>query len=487
MTTSSLGRSIKGAVIIPSLLLLLGAVLLAQEPPYGTPDTSFQQAPPPSSASELTNLVAPIALYPDPLLSQVLVVSTYPQELVEAQQWLEQNGNLDGRQLMYAARQQNWDPSVQALVAFPGVMALLSSNIQWTTALGQAFLAQPSDVMNAIQYLRAQARDRGQLADTPQLSINTESQSGQSAIEIQPANPQMMYVPSYDPSSVWGPPAAGSYPALPYQGGGFGSLFESAINLASLFTGFPGLLGTNGWGWALSWLAHTLFVNNSFLNNFGFRSAGGGSGGLSVWLHNNTRGLGPYARNGGGWGTFGGRTRMFSGGQTGAAFAPQRSSGAGNFPAGGWGTNLGNWRSFRSETRPPVYQAAGRFSQPSWTGNRELQPYNRFAASASRAGSTNYRTPFSGWRSRPANGGGFSTFNNDRARWSRRVVGRSSGFSEPRMKSGHSFWPRHASASWKPPKSEHFRAPHFSAPHFKSHGSSHFSRGHSGGKSRHRR
>lgn len=487
MTTSSFGRSVKGAVIIPSILLLLGSVLLAQEPSYSTPDPSFQQAPPPSSASELTNLVAPIALYPDPLLSQVLVVSTYPQELVEAEQWLEQNGNLDGGQLMYAARQQNWDPSVQALVAFPDVMALLTRNIPWTTALGGAFLAQPSDVMDAIQYLRAQARDSGQLADTPQLSVNTEFQNGQSAIEIQPANPQMMYVPAYDPSSVWGPPVSGSYPALPYQGGGFGSLFESAISLAGLFSGFPGLLGTNGWGWALSWLAHTLFVNNSFLNNFGFRNAGGGSGGSSVWLHNNTRGFSPYPRNGGGWGAFGGRTRMFSGAQSGTPFAPQRWAGGENFPSGRWGTNAGNWRGFRSEARPPVYPAGRRFAQPSWTGNRELQPNNRFATSASRAGSPNYRTPFSGWRSRPANNGRFSTFNNDRTGWSPRAVGRSSGFSEHRMKSGRSFWPQHASASWKPPKSEHFRAPHFSAPHFKSHGSSHFSRGHSGGKSRHRR
>ena len=116
------------------------------------------------SPDQLDNLVAPIALYPDPLLGQVLAASTYPLEIVEAQQWLQQNSNLQGAQLMDAAKQQNWDPSVQALVAFPDALSLLSNDIRWTTDLGNAFLAQQADVMSAVQRMRARAQANGKLA-----------------------------------------------------------------------------------------------------------------------------------------------------------------------------------------------------------------------------------------------------------------------------------------------------------------------------------
>src|SRR5450759_4738800 len=117
---------------------------------------------------QLADLVAPVALYPDPLLSQVLVASTYPLEIVEAQQWLQRNGRLRGQQLMDAARQQNWDASVQGLVAFPDVVATLNQDVEWTAALGNAFLAQQSDVMDAVQRMRARARANGKLSSTPQ-------------------------------------------------------------------------------------------------------------------------------------------------------------------------------------------------------------------------------------------------------------------------------------------------------------------------------
>jgi hypothetical protein len=107
------------------------------------------------SPDQLDNLVAPVALYPDALLSEVLVAATYPLEIVEAAQWLQQNRNLQGSQLVEAARQQNWDASIQALVVFPDVLNRLNSNIRWTTDLGNAFLAQQADVMNAVQGMRA--------------------------------------------------------------------------------------------------------------------------------------------------------------------------------------------------------------------------------------------------------------------------------------------------------------------------------------------
>ena len=203
-------------------LLLLGfpaGALFAQAPaPPAQPSGPAQ----PLSPAQLDTLVAPIALYPDPLLSQVLVASTYPLEVVEAEQWLQRNGNLKGQQLMDAARQQNWDASVQALVAFPDVLADLNQDVQWTTALGNAFLAQQSDVMTAVQRMRARAQANGRLSSTPQQTVTTETQGGQTAIDIAPANPQVIYVPEYDPTYIWGPPVWGAYPPLDYYGYGFG-------------------------------------------------------------------------------------------------------------------------------------------------------------------------------------------------------------------------------------------------------------------------
>src|SRR5277367_6451365 len=152
-----------------SLPIVLAATLFGQDTPIEQPG-QLPPGPPaqPLNPQELENLVAPIALYPDTLLSQILVASTYPIEVVEAQQWLQQNRGLKGQPLMDAARQQNWDPSVQALVAFPDVLTRLNQDIRWTTDLGNAFLAQQPDVMSAVQQLRAKAQANGKLQSNPQ-------------------------------------------------------------------------------------------------------------------------------------------------------------------------------------------------------------------------------------------------------------------------------------------------------------------------------
>ena len=199
--------------------ILCGAFMVcsafAQEPP--PPPPAGQESPPPPPAltpDQLDTLVAPIALYPDPLLSQILVASTYPLEVVEANQWMEQNQNLKGAALLDAAKQQNWDPSVQGLVAFPQVVAQLNRDVRWTTDLGDAFLAQQADVMAAVQRMREKAKSNGKLQSTAQQTVNVEDQNGQSAITIEPADPQVIYVPTYNPEWVWGPPVWGVYPPL---------------------------------------------------------------------------------------------------------------------------------------------------------------------------------------------------------------------------------------------------------------------------------
>lgn len=255
--------TIRQGLCLAVILTLCGAVLSAQTPPPAavllTPD-------------QLDDLVAPIALYPDPLLGQALAASTYPLELVEAQQWLQQNRNLSGAALMDATRQQNWDPSVQALVAFPDVLSLLNRDIQWTTDLGNAYLAQQNEVMAAVQRMRARAQQNGRLATTPQETVTTQTQNGQSAIVIEPANPQVIYVPTYNPEYIWGPPVWGVYPPLWYPAIGFGFGFGPGIYLTGFFPGWGvgwGGWGV-GWGWGCGWFSGGLYVNNFFLNHYGF-------------------------------------------------------------------------------------------------------------------------------------------------------------------------------------------------------------------------
>ena len=199
---------------------------------------------------QLDNLVAPIALYPDPLLGQMLVASTYPLEVVEASRWLQQNRNLRGQDLVEAAKRQPWDPSIQALVAVPDALAKLNQDIRWTTDLGNAFLAQQADVMGAVQQMRARAQANGRLGSTPQQTVTTEDQGGQQSIVIQPASPQVIYVPSYDPYYIWGPPVYGFYPPLYYPG--IRLLFRTWLRPWLLFCRL-GRLGWLGMGTELVW------------------------------------------------------------------------------------------------------------------------------------------------------------------------------------------------------------------------------------------
>lgn len=323
-----------------AVLLLSGLTVLAQPgtmPPPRDPSQLAQVAPPPNttapqqpllSPQQLDNLVAPIALYPDPLLSQILAASTYPLEVIEAQQWLRQAGNLSGQQLMDAAKQQPWDPSVQALVAFPEVLNLLTRDVRWTRSLGDAFLAQQADVMNAIQNMRASAQNNGRLQSTPQQNVTVDQNGGQQAIDIQPADPQAIYPPEYDPNYVWGPPPYGAYPDLPYPDYGYG--FYPPVYLDSFFDGFSGFGFGLGWGWGCNWFGGGLFVNSGFFNHFGFHGYRGFGGGRNVWAHDPGHRQGvPYPNrtvagrfNGGASmarGSYGGRTGYSQ------SFANQRS------------------------------------------------------------------------------------------------------------------------------------------------------------------
>jgi hypothetical protein len=360
-------------VVCIGILAGCGGLMLAQEPP-GPPS---QQQAPALAPRQLDNLVAPIALYPDPLLSQVLVASTYPLELVEAQQWLEANKDLEGRQLTDAAREQNWDASVQAMVALPDVLAKLTQNIRWTTDLGNAFLAQQADVMSAVQRMRSRAQANGRLRSTPQETVTTERQDGQAAIQILPADPQVIYVPTYDPAYIWGPPLWGYYPPLFYPGFGFG--FGPGIDIGFCFGGWGGWgWGGWGWGWGPNWFGRSIFVNNFFFNHYGYRGGGygrgygggygggrrGGYGDRSAWLHDPSHRLGVNYQN----------SRLNT--RYGAASQSSRMAAArsGNLPSQGMrqGGGFGGRNSFAGGTQ----QAGARNSQAQSRTSSGWQRFN---------------------------------------------------------------------------------------------------------------
>ena len=272
----------------------------------GSPNLFAQEAPPPPppgqtlTPEQLDDLVAPIALYPDPLLSQVLVAATYPLEVVQAFQWIQKNPGLTGPALTQAAEQQNWDPSIQALVVFPDVLKRLNDDVTWTTNLGNAFLAQQQDVMDAVQRMRQQAQQAGKLAPTPQQNVVVDNQGGQRYIEILPVDPEVIYVPCYDPVWIWGPPRWYPYPHWWWPPrsvivGGLGFGFYGGIRIG-LFFG-AGWHGWDGWGWHPGWGNHTVIVNNTFIHRYNFNTVNiRDVHGTTVWAHNVAHRQGvPYA------------------------------------------------------------------------------------------------------------------------------------------------------------------------------------------------
>jgi len=172
----------------------------AAPPPGLAQDVGDEPPPVKFSQEELAQMLAPVALYPDPLLSQVLMASTYPIEVIEADRWVRQNPGLTGDALDAALVNQDWDPSVKALCHFPRVLSTMSERIGETTNIGNAFLAQEDDVMRMVQELRRKAYDQGHLQSDAQQHVVVEQQT----IVIEPANPDVIYVPYYDPFYVYG-------------------------------------------------------------------------------------------------------------------------------------------------------------------------------------------------------------------------------------------------------------------------------------------
>jgi hypothetical protein len=217
----------------------------APGPPYA------QQSP-----EQLQQLVAPIALYPDSLVAQILAAATFPEQVVEADRWLQANGNLKGNALAQAVDQQAWDPSVKALTAFASVLGNMDKNLEWTSSLGDDYYNQQQGVMDSVQVMRQQAQQAGNLKSTPQQVVTDQD----STIGIQPVDPEVVYVPAYDPWLVYGYPIVAwpgwyAYPGLWFDG-----------PYLSFGVGFGiGFLGGYGWGWdrwGFDWRNHSVLYNH---------------------------------------------------------------------------------------------------------------------------------------------------------------------------------------------------------------------------------
>jgi Protein of unknown function (DUF3300) len=255
----------------------------------------------PQTPDQLDQLVAPIALYPDSLVAQVLAASTFPAQIVEADRWVQANPDLKGDALAKAVDQQPWDPSVKALCAFPTVLGNMDKNISWTSSLGDAYYNQQQDVMDAIQRMRRKAEAAGNLKSTPQQVVQDQDKN----VVIQPAQPDVVYVPAYDPWLVYGYPIAPWPYWYNYPGIWFGGPY------LSFGIGFGiGWFGGFGWGWGnwgFDWHNHYAIYNHnryySHSNTFYNRSnyyRGGGERGVANNVNRGVARGGEFDRSGAG-------------------------------------------------------------------------------------------------------------------------------------------------------------------------------------------
>jgi hypothetical protein len=244
------------------------------------------------SAQEIDSMLAPIALYPDALLSQVLMAATYPLEIVQAARWSKSNGNKGGDAALSKVSDQTWDPSVQSLVAFPQVLSMMSEQLDWTQKVGDAFLAQQGDVMDSVQRLRVQAQKAGNLSSNEQQRVITQGQ----IVIIEPAQPSVIYVPAYNPTVVYGAWAYPSYPPVYYPG---------------VMSWYPGQAMVNGLMWGagvaaagaifggFNWNNRDVNINVNNYNRISRNNNFYSGQGNNTWRHNpQHRGAVAYRDNG---------------------------------------------------------------------------------------------------------------------------------------------------------------------------------------------
>jgi hypothetical protein len=281
-TTMALRRL---ALCAAPLMLMWGLAVTparAQDATAGAPAQTQTLAEQQLPEGQIEQLVAPIALYPDPLLTQVLMASTYPLEVVEAARWSHDNSMVNGHALADAMQAQPWDPSVKALTAVPQTLQMMSDKLNWTQQLGDAFLAQQQDVLAAVQKLRAEAQAAGNLQSTPQqvvtvapAPVDVAASNVPPPIVIEPVNPDVYYVPVYDPAVAYGTWGYPDYPPFYWSPPGF-----VASNVVSFAAGVA--VGSAIWG-GCDWWQHNVIINVNRFNVFNHTNINFAN---NTWIHN---------------------------------------------------------------------------------------------------------------------------------------------------------------------------------------------------------
>ena len=285
-------RSIRACVaVVCTAAMLPGYVTTTLAAPAQAQAAASDSATVSIPPDQLDSLVAPIALYPDPLLAQVLAASTYPLELMQLHQWLQKNPGLKDKALIDAVAKQPWDPSIQAMAGLPDLVKRLVNDIQWTTDLGNAFLAQQDGVMDAVQRMRTKAHEKGTLTSTPQQTVQTQVVEREQVIVIEQAEPEVIYVPDYDPFWAYGAPIY-PYPPIYYPTGGLALSFGVGMAVGAIWG------GGGGWGWGCRWGGDndiTINNNNNFNRNANIRAGNNNLSGRTSWQHRpEHRGGAPY-------------------------------------------------------------------------------------------------------------------------------------------------------------------------------------------------
>ena len=315
--------------------VILAVLLMAPVAAFGQTPSSTASNDQLLKPEQLDALVSPIALYPDNLLAEVLMASTYPLEIVEAERWVKENKSLKGDQLKAAVDEQTWENSVKSLAATPEVLEMMSKQLSWTKQLGDAVLAQQADVMDAVQRLRGKAQANKKLTSNKQQTVSTEDQGGKEVIVIQPTEPNTVYVPYYDPGVAYGSWPYPSYP--PYYFGAPGYIAGGLIAGGLAFGAGVALgrwAGGGGccWGGGMGWGNNNININRNGNVNVGNRVGGGN------WSHNSAHRGGVRYNNSSVAQKFGGGNR--GGAQNRADFRGKGGGDRGNL--GGGRTGAGN-------------------------------------------------------------------------------------------------------------------------------------------------
>ncbi len=362
------------------------------------PAASAQKASATFSKEQIEQLVAPIALYPDALVAQVLMASTYPLEVVQAARWAKENPKVTGKALEDAMQKQTWDPSVKSLTATPQVLAMMNDKLDWMQQLGDAFLAQQKDMLDGVQRLRSKALAAGNLKTGKEQKVTTEQEGNTTIVKIEPANPEVVYVPVYNPTVVYGPWPYPMYPPYYY--------YPPAYPSGVFFAFSVGIVIGSAWWGGCHWGGGNVYINHNTYNNFNRTNISGGD-----WQHRPEHRKGVEYRDQGSRDKYGGQrpgvdTRDAYRGRDGAgpstADRQRDTAGARDRPSAGTSDRPSAGTSDRGGSRQPgAFEGAGQGQ------GAQTRDYSSRGAS-SRSSAASHSRPSAAPRaapSRPAGGG----------------------------------------------------------------------------------